>query len=196
MAEAVVDVAPAEIPFDVTPSTGETPTSVCQARTATGICGSGPHATKDGHCAKGHALPGNTLRKTHGLYSFRDRGAASLPADMRVTVADFKAQVISDRGGPEELSAIEVARIGHLAEVETTLRLLGSDIARNGLMTKKGRTRTVFGRWLEALDRWQKLAAHIGDGRRARTLPTLQEYLRAGTVPNAGEDVAGHHGDR
>lgn len=29
--------------------------------------------------------------------------------------------------------------------------LLASDIARNGLLTKKGRTRTVFGRWLEVL---------------------------------------------
>ena len=149
-------------------TTNETP--VCR-------CGAGPHSTHTGHCARGHAVPGNQLHRLHGAYSFRDRGDASLPPDLRMTVAEFKAQVISDRGGPQELSAIEAARIGHLSEVETTLRLLASDIARNGLLTKKGRTRTVFGRWLEALDRWEKLASHIGDGRRARTVPSLSAYL-------------------
>jgi hypothetical protein len=103
-----------------------------------------------------------------------------------MTVAEFKSQVITDRGGLDELSAIEAARIGHLAEVETTLRLLASDIARNGLLTKKGRTRTVFGRWLEALDRWERLASHIGDGRRARSVPSLSAYFSAGAAE--GED--------
>jgi hypothetical protein len=140
-------------------------------------CGAGPHDTTAGMCAAGHFIVGNQARRTHGAYSFRDRGDASLPPELRMTVAEFKAQVISDRGGLDELSAIESARIGHLAEVETTLRLLASDIARNGLLTKKGRTRTVFGRWLEALDRWEKLASHIGDGRRARSVPSLSAYL-------------------
>jgi hypothetical protein len=94
-----------------------------------------------------------------------------------MSVAEFKAAVISDRGGPEELSAIEAARVGHLAEVETTLRLLANDLATRGLMTPKGRVRSTFGRWLEALDRWERLAGHIGDGRRARPVPNLSAYL-------------------
>jgi len=144
-------------------------------------CGAGPHETAADMCSNGHFVRGNSARRTHGHYAFRDRGAASLPPDLRMTVAEFKSQVISDRGGLDELSAIEAARIGHLAEVETTLRLLASDLARNGLLTKRGRTRTVFGRWLEALDRWQKLAAHIGDGRRARQVPSLSAYLAQAT---------------
>jgi hypothetical protein len=152
-------------------------TPTCQARTAHGPCGAGAHEARDGICAKGHALPGNALRRTHGLYSFRDRGEGSLPPDMRMTVAEFKSAVISDRGGPEELSAIEAARIGHLAEIETTLRLLASDLATRGLMTAKGRVRSTFTRWLEALDRWERLAGHIGDGRRARQVPSLAAYL-------------------
>ncbi len=140
-------------------------------------CGAGPHETTADMCSNGHFVRGNQARRTHGAYSFRDRGEASLPPDLRMTVAEFKSQVITDRGGPQELSAIEAARIGHLAEVETTLRLLASDIARNGLLTKKGRTRTVFGRWLEALDRWERLASHVGDGRRARAVPSLSAYL-------------------
>jgi hypothetical protein len=151
--------------------------TLCQARTASGICGAGPHATTIGMCAAGHFIAGNQARRTHGAYAFRDRGDGALPPELRMTVAEFKSQVITDRGGLDELSAIEAARIGHLAEVETTLRLLASDMATNGLLTKKGRTRTVFGRWLEALDRWEKLASHIGDGRRARTVHSLAAYL-------------------
>lgn len=160
-------------------------TEIDAANESTPICACGAtarHAADTLRCVRGHALRGNQLHYQHGAFSFRDRGAASLPPDLRMTVAEFKAQVITDRGGLDELSAIEAARIGHLAEVETTLRLLASDIARNGLLTKKGRTRTVFGRWLEALDRWQKLAAHIGDGRRARQVPSLSAYL-AQTAP-------------
>jgi hypothetical protein len=140
-------------------------------------CGAGSHETAADMCSNGHFVRGNSARRTHGSYAFRDRGAASLPPDLRMTVAEFKSQVICDRGGLDELSAIEAASIGHLTEVETTLRLLASDIARNGLLTKKGRTRTVFGRWLEALDRWERLASHVGDGRRARAVPSLSAYL-------------------
>jgi hypothetical protein len=146
------------------------PTPIC-------ACGAAERHGADAHrCAHGHALPGNQLHRTHGTYSFRDRGEASLPTDVRMTVADFRAAVISDRGGTEELSTIEAARIGHLAEVETTLRLLAHDLATRGLTTAKGRVRSTFSRWLEALDRWERLAGHIGDGRRARQVP-LSAYL-------------------
>ncbi len=148
-------------------------------------CGAGPHPTHAGICERGHAVRGNQLHRTHGAYSFRDRGEASLPPDVRMTVAEFKAQVVSDRG--EELSAIEAARIGHLAEVETTLRLLAHDLATRGLMTAKGRVRSTFSRWLEALDRWERLAGHIGDGRRARQVPSLSDYLAQAQVPSPEE---------
>jgi hypothetical protein len=178
MSDGVLMQEPATVTGDITTGTNattETPMPIC-------ACGATERHAVDAHrCARGHALRGNQLHYQHGAYSYAHRGEASLPPELRVTVAEFKSQVISDRGGLDELSAIEAARIGHLAEVETTLRLLASDIARNGLLTKKGRTRTVFGRWLEALDRWEKLASHIGDGRRARTVPSLNDYLRAAT---------------
>ena len=161
----------------------------CNARTPSGVCGEGPHIEHVGMCSKGHALPGNSLRRTHGTYSFRDRGEAALPPDLRMTVAEFKLAVVTDRGGPEELSAIEAARIGHLAEVETTLRLLASDLATRGLMTAKGRVRSTFTRWLEALDRWERLAGHIGDSRRARQLPSLAAYLAQARSANPSEEL-------
>jgi hypothetical protein len=159
----------------------ETPPPVCR-------CGAGPHPTHAGICEKGHAVRGNQLHRTHGAYSFRDRGVAALPDVLRQTVAEFKAQVVSDRGG--ELSAIEAARIGHLAEVETTLRLLAHDLATRGLMTAKGRVRSTFSKWLEALDRWERLAGHIGDGRRARQVPSLSDYLAQQAQAPSPEDHA------
>jgi hypothetical protein len=171
VSEGVLMQESATVATDVTAGTAsEPPPPICS-------CGEAERHPVDPHrCARGHALPGNQLHRTHGAYSFRDHGEASLPPDMRMTVAEFKAQVVSDRGG--ELTAIEAARIGHLAEVETTLRLLAHDLATRGLMTAKGRVRSTFSKWLEALDRWERLAGHIGDDRRARTVPSLQDYLR------------------
>ena len=173
MSDGALMQEPAPVTTDVTTGTeaaGETPTLACS-------CGAGPHATQTGVCAAGHFVSGNQARRTHGAYSFRDRGATALPPDMRMSVTDFKAAVIRDRGGLAELSAIEAGRIGHLAEVEATLRLLAHDLASRGLMTNKGRVRSTFSKWLEALDRWERLAGHIGDGRRARAVPSLAAYI-------------------
>ena len=167
MAELVLNVTPA--PETAATPTLETPV-VCS-------CGAGPHATRPNTCVRGHLTRGNQNARKSGVYAFRDRGAASLPPDVRLTVAEFKAQVERDRGGREELSAIEAARIGHLAEVETTLRLLASDLAQRGLTTAKGRVRSTFSKWLDAISTWERLAARIGDGRRARQLPSLSEYM-------------------
>jgi hypothetical protein len=44
-------------------------------------------------------------------------------------------------------------------------------------VTAKGRVRSTFSKWLEALDRWERLAGHIGDGRKSRAVPSLSAYL-------------------
>jgi hypothetical protein len=122
-------------------------------------------------------LPLNQLRRTHGAYSFRDRGAAALPDVLRQTVDEFREAVIADRGGASELSTLEGAYIRRLSEVETVARLLAADLASRGLTTPKGRVRGTFSRWLECLDRWDRLAQRVGTDRRARALPTLRDYL-------------------
>jgi len=165
----VPDVPPADAvtaPGSVTP-----PTPICSCGTTE------HHPSNPDMCRNGHFVRSNSARRIHGVRAFETKGEMSLPPDVRMTIAEFKAQVVTDRGGSEELSAIETARIGHLAEVETTLRLLASDLAVRGLTTAKGRVRSTFTKWLEALDRWERLASHIGDGRRARTVPSLSAYL-------------------
>ena len=154
------------------------PTLVCSCGT------SERHATDAERCVRGHVLVGNQTRRTHGAYSFRERGESSLPPDVRLTVAEFKQAVISDRGGLADVSSIEAARIGHLAEVETVLRLLASDLASRGLFTARGRVRSTFGRWLDAMATWERLAGHVGDDRRARPVPSLAAYLASAASAN------------
>lgn len=140
-------------------------------------CGAGPHPTHAGICARGHAVRGNQLHRTHGAYSYRDRGAAALPDVLRQTVDEFRESVITDRGGHAELSTLEAAYIRRLAEVETVARLLAADLASRGLTTPRGRVRGTFSRWLECLDRWDRLAQRVGTDRRSRSVSSLRDYL-------------------
>ena len=150
------------------------------------FCGAGPHSAHTGRCERGHGMRGNQLHRTHGAYSFRDRGAAALPDVLRQTVDEFRESVIADRGGPTELSTLEAAYIRRLSEVETVARLLAADLASRGLTTPKGRVRGTFSRWLECLDRWDRLAQRVGTDRRSRAVSSLRDYL-AQAQPSAEE---------
>jgi hypothetical protein len=173
---------PATVQSTTTANTDQTP-PVCR-------CGAGPHPMHTGICARGHALPLNQLRRTHGAYSFRDRGATALPDVLRQTVDEFRESVIADRGGASELSTIAAAYIRRLAEVETVARLLGADLASRGLTTPKGRVRGTFSRWLECLDRWDRLAQRVGTDRRSRSVSSLRDYLAQAHAPTTPEDHA------
>jgi hypothetical protein len=142
-------------------------------------CGAPAHESDPQRCAAGHVLAGNMAAATHGGWSYeRGKGGPdALPPAMQQTAADFRAAVISDRGGDEHLTAIEGAYIRRLGELEVVARLIGADLARRGLMTPKGRVRPTFNRWLEVLDRWDRYAQRLGIDRKARQVPRLQDYL-------------------
>jgi hypothetical protein len=146
----------------------------CQARTAKGICGAGPHEATAGMCAGGHFMRGNAAALKGGVRRFETAGR--LPDVLRQTVEEFREAVIADRGGVSELSTLESAYIRRLSEVETVARLLAADLASRGLTTPRGRVRGTFSRWLECLDRWDRLAQRIGTDRRSRPV-TLRDYL-------------------
>lgn len=131
-------------------------------------------------------FPGPALK--HGVHSFETRGSAALPTDLRVSVEEFRSQVVADRGGMDHLTAIEGGYIRRLGELETVARLLASDLAQRGLFTPRGRVRGTFSRWLETLDRWDKYAQRVGVDRRARQISTLQAYLEQRTADAAGDD--------
>lgn len=147
-----------------------------------------PHPEHEDRWADGTVRPGNQAARKHGVHAFETRGAAALPADLRVSVDEFRAQVISDRGGVDNLTAIEGGYIRRLSELETVARLLTSDLAQRGLFTPRGRVRGTFSRWLETLDRWDRYAQRVGVDRRARQISTLQAYLEQRTADAAGDD--------
>ena len=139
--------------------------------------------------ADGTVRPGNQAARTHGAYAFENRGPAALPADLRVSVDEFRAQVIRDRGGVDGLTAIEGGYIRRLGELETVVRLLASDLATRGLFTPRGQVRGTFSRWLESLDRWDKYAQRIGvDGH--KPVLTLSQRLAAITPTDAAAPKA------
>ena len=137
-----------------------------------------PHPEFADRWADGTVRPGNQTARKHGVDAYESRGAVALPTDLRVTVDEFRNQVIRDRGGVDALTAIEAGYIRRLAELETVARLLATDLAARGLMTAKGRVRSTFSRWLEALDRWDKYALRVGMESRRPTL-TLTQRLAA-----------------
>jgi hypothetical protein len=132
------------------------------------------HATDADRCIRGHVLIGNQTRRLHGVRAFETTGR--LPDVLRQTVEEFRQAVITDRGGSSELSTLEAAYIRRLSEVETVARLLAADLASRGLTTPRGRVRGTFSRWLECLDRWDRLAQRVGTDRRSRAV-TLRDYL-------------------
>ena len=114
-------------------------------------------------CAQCHCfLPANQVARQTGIYAQRQ------PADLRERVDTFTAGVLSDLGGASELSTLERAYVGRLAEVEIVLRLLAHDIAERGLLTPSGGVRRVHDAFLSAVDRWDRLAQRLGVARRAR----------------------------
>jgi hypothetical protein len=160
----------------------------CQARVpGGGVCGAtARHATNPNMCSAGHFIVGNQQRRTHGVRSFEQRGPTALPDVLRQTVEQFRTAIIADRGGAVELSTLEAAYIRRLSEVEAVARLLAADLARRddlgrpiGLMTARGRVRGTFSRWLEAIDRWDRLAQRIGTDRRAQSMSLTQRLAAA-----------------
>lgn len=147
------------------------------------ICSCGAterHSTDADRCTRGHVLVGNQARRLHGVRAFETTGR--LPDILRQTVEEFRASVIADRGGASELSTLEAAYIRRLSEVETVARLLAADLASRGLLTPRGRVRGTFSRWLECIDRWDRLAQRVGTDRRGRAVSSLRDYLAAGAI--------------
>ena len=141
-------------------------------------CGAAVHPSDPTRCGNGHTLAGHPGPAwKNGVRQFEQHGEKVLPPDLRQSVDAFREAVISDRGGVDNLTAIEGGYVRRLGELETVARLLASDLAARGLFTPKGRVRNTFSRWLETLDRWDKFATRVGTERRAKRVASLTEYL-------------------
>ena len=125
----------------------------------------GTVAAPGGRCtACGSFLPGNTARMTHGLRRYETRRV--LPDDLKTTVDEFRAALIADQGGLEELTAARAGLCRLLVDAEVGRRLLVDQLYRHGIDSKPGRA--AYDRLLTTMDRWQRIAGTLGLERRQR----------------------------
>jgi hypothetical protein len=145
-----------------------------------------PHPVHPDRWSDGRVRAGNSIALKDGVRRFETRGSVTLPDDLRVSVEEFKKHLIADRGGVDTLTAIEAGYVRRLVDIETVLRLLTNDLSARGLFTLKGRVRSTVSKFFEALDRWDRFASRIGTERKARSVPTLAEYLASRAAERDG----------
>ena len=126
--------------------------------------------------ARGRVGAGNELALKHGLRRYQQKGA--LPDDVRASVEAFRDRLLSDQGGDADATAIRLGYERRLVEVEAMLQLLASDLQQRGMLTARGRTRGTVQTFLQALDRWDRLAQRLGMYRRAKKVPTVEDFIR------------------
>lgn len=117
---------------------------------------------------------GNAERRTHGLY------ARSLPDDLRQSVEDWRAAVVSAQGGLDVLDAepIRAGLLRALVSVDTTERLIIAGILRaGGVDTRAGQR--LAGLLLAAVDRRLRLSTTLGLDRRQKDAGSLSEWIAA-----------------
>jgi hypothetical protein len=140
-----------EIPTDVTTC------PVCCPR-----CGT-KHEPGAPRCAACRGfLPGNQAARTHGL------SARHVPADLRMDADQLKDNIVSDLGGLENLSALEISYVRKIADTEVMLRLLLHSMVNGGVLTSGGKVRDVYPAFLAGIDRFDRLAQRIGLKRRQK----------------------------
>jgi hypothetical protein len=138
-----------------------------------------PHPGHPDRWADGTVRPGNQTARTHGVRAFEARGDGTLPADLRVSVDEFRAQIIADRGGIDNLTAIEAGYIAKLTDVDVMSRLLMADLRERGVFTPKGRVRNTFTKLLDVFAAWDRFAQRVGPDRRPKRVPSLAEVMNS-----------------
>lgn len=118
--------------------------------------------------------PGNTLQLKTGL---RSRQLLDAP-DVVAWHAEQVSVIEADMGGTAELSALARASVREAARLEVIVAVLGDELLARGTLTGKGKCRAATMVYLQTLDRFTRLASTLGLSRRAKALPTIQDYMR------------------
>jgi ribosomal protein L40E len=125
-------------------------------------CGA-ENAPTAGRCASCESwLARNQGARKTGIY------AREQPPDLVMTADELEAGIVSDLGGVEGMSTLERSYVRKIRDLEITLRLLASDIARNNMLTPGGRVRDVYPAFLSGLATFDRYAQRVGLERRSR----------------------------
>ena len=165
--------SPTVVPDDVVHPIGEVgrmTAAVCRVRG----CHAGPHAERDGICARGHLLPGNRVAVLTGAHS------AGFWSKHEEECEEIQDAVIKDAGHdprkpldvPKSL-AIAAESIAQCVLVRDSayLRLA----AEGGPLSSSGRARRGFTVWASAIDRLERHLRLVG----LRRVPPPPESLSA-----------------
>jgi hypothetical protein len=110
-----------------------------------------------------------------------------LPELVRADFEQLIADVTSDLGGAEQLSAIKKRYITRLAQLDTILSLTMGDMAIRGMLTPQGKMRSTAEAFFKAIDRFDKIARQLGIERLSKKInQTIEDYLSA--QPDAHEE--------
>lgn len=147
-----------------------------------------PESRAEGRQARGLFAPGNAIgeltkfgegnqaAREHGVRAFEDSGALP-PALVEQRAADV-AGIVTDLGGPTELTTAQRLLVEQAGHVSTIVRLYAAHIEQHGPFTSKGRVRATTAGLLAAVDRLHRLLVTLGLERRARKAETLEDWLK------------------
>lgn len=124
-----------------------------------------------GHDRRGRFTPGNLARMTHGGRSIGVQLA--LMDAKREALAERRAGILADLGGPENVSTIRADLVERYLELQVVGDWLGGNLLAEGVMTTKGKTRAATTLFLSVVDRLERLGKTIGLERRERDLSQM-----------------------
>ncbi len=125
--------------------------------------------------ACGAFLPANAAALKHGLRRYETTGV--LPPDLKQSVEEFRAGVVSDQGGLDDLSAVRAGLCRLLVDAEVGRRLTMNEVIKQGLATRGGRA--AYDRLLSTMDRWLRISSALGLERRQKQINPLDAVRQA-----------------
>jgi hypothetical protein len=145
----------------------------------------------NGRDSRGRFTRGNRGALKSGQYS-RAIATAELPeqSEVRAILAEREAAIVTDLGGREALSTMQVDLVRDYQTLHCIASYLESRIVREGPITAKGRTRAAVAVLLSIVDRKMRVAQLLGITRAARPVESLAEAIARVTQHHVTEDGA------
>lgn len=126
--------------------------------------------------ATGRYRPGGMPRLQHGKRAPRLWAASPLVE----ALAEREAAILAHLGGDEHVSAVERPLVRELARLDLLVEAAGSRLLRDGLETRKHRSRTQdAGLYTSFLDRHVRLSDALGFRPRARPTASITDWARS-----------------
>jgi len=137
-----------------------------------------------GHDHRGRFTSGNLASLKHGGKSIGVKLA--LMDAKRAALAERRAGILADLGGPENVSTIRADLVERYLELQVVGDWLGGNLLASGVLTSKGKTRAATTLFLSVVDRLERLGKTIGLDRRERDANlSIAEILARRAAPPA-----------